>query len=952
MKGIKNLQYQSGTGQLFRLIVNTGSRAGAYDIVEPDGFEDINIIVDINEEFFNVDNFILGESTKIKFLEYADKKTFELIKNIYETEGGDGQIIFKWIFIQNGVEKDILGNGFELNLNKYKMVYEQSGRVIELEVKKREAQNKLLTREDVTVNLFAEKNLDDKPIEKVKTEDIILKTEYEEVRAFWYLKADEFSNDYNNFENVDVLDGGNIEGWGMSALRRWTSVITNTGYFFPIFSRSEENSDFGEGSFGVGYRTAGTSVVNSYGTEYRSGQGKSAQQKIFEGKTPMLVADENIKGLRLSISNFDFRAIERIPKDNSRIAEFLFGDRNNYGFDFRLKDFNEFRFPFVLEIIKETRRGVETVLHSIRSETMENSQWEQMKFVNQLIEIGDLEMGDKIYAVFTSGHYGNALRDLNFVDFYCKNPHPSFKLFYNINKPARKSRVIPIYEALQKVIENYTDGQIGLRSRALVSGEWKNQKIATGMFLRSVANIFIGEEKINTSFKSLFYDGTAPLLGLGFDVVDDSVIVEGVKEFFRPILAYDFTDKDFVQDTLSLENDLDLSFNHLIFGTKKYSTKKKGDLKNFNTQMECVTPIKSAKKKLDKTTDLIIDEYKIRDLLDDKTTQTNENDDDLVLLDTVYLTSYTESAQLSDITHTVENGVLVLKAKDTPWDILPLEVGTPIYIVSDLNNGAWKVSKINSHSLYLEPDMSRLDFGANPQPGTGILVVSYELQGVIKSRSIEGDITSFNTNGYRSPENYRISNIDSEDIVLNVRHNPRYQAKRWFSFFGSGLSKKAGTDIIKINKYKNNGAVRISRGFGRGAVVDILNEDFVLSELRENEGETFFNGEKIEITLTNVSFEEFYKCYYNWKYGENYQQEKLENANSENTNAQRLNYIKGNRGYIKVRVLEEDVYLYPFGSGAFDYDKGAMELTIKGKIHKYEAVRGKIFDETFDETFE
>ena len=86
MKGIKNIQYQSGVGQIFRLEVLTGKFAGTHEIQEPDGFDALDINIDVNETYYNIDNFILGETSKIKILEYNDKEAFNIIKGVYDEQ--------------------------------------------------------------------------------------------------------------------------------------------------------------------------------------------------------------------------------------------------------------------------------------------------------------------------------------------------------------------------------------------------------------------------------------------------------------------------------------------------------------------------------------------------------------------------------------------------------------------------------------------------------------------------------------------------------------------------------------------------------------------------------------------------------------------------------------------------------------------------------------------------
>ena len=240
MKGIKNIQYQSGVGQIFRLEVLTGKYEGIHEIQEPDGFDSLDISIDVNEEYYNIDNFILGETSKIKILEYNDKRTFDIIKGVYDEQGGDGQILFRWYVVHNGTEKDILGNGFEINLNKYQLNYENSQRVIECEIKKREAQNKFYTREDTTINLFAKKNLDENPIQPIGSQEIVLKAEVNELGAFWWMN--DYGDNYDWYNPKKMISNKNLDPW-----TRYRKLVSNVKYkmplypFFPIFNKHEDS---------------------------------------------------------------------------------------------------------------------------------------------------------------------------------------------------------------------------------------------------------------------------------------------------------------------------------------------------------------------------------------------------------------------------------------------------------------------------------------------------------------------------------------------------------------------------------------------------------------------------------------------------------------------------------------------------------------------------------------
>lgn len=903
MKGIKNIQYQSGVGQIFRLEVLTGKYEGIHEIQEPDGFDALDISIDVNEEYYNIDNFILGETSKIKILEYNDKRTFDIIKGVYDEQGGDGQIIFRWYVVHNGVEKDILGNGFEINLNKYQLNYESSQRVIECEIKKREAQNKFYTREDTTINLFAKKNLDENKIEPIGSREIVLKAEEEKVKTIWWMEGEIDPNrNWFNYLGPRVVDV-NVRPVGVGK-----PIYKMPERPFPMFNIKADNRQIGQNfeKYG-GYFMAVEVKGNDYDVDTSWISTKKMAIKYISApyssdeQWSLLNTELNHTNVTLSISNINFKA-RKIVKFDPRY-------------------FNEIEkakpLPFhMLAEIEYGGGGIHQrhIRHLASSEPLEGTDFGHIQFLNKQFDLGDIPAGSKVwvYLYFPEG--------IEQSQFYFGRTDSAITISSSIDKLGRKSKVVSLFDAIDKVAENYSNGKIRLKSAILSEGgKYANQYVATGAFLRGVANIFLGENKINTSFKSLFYEGAAPLLALGFDVIENKLIVEDIDYFFKDVQAYDLTSKDFVQENLTIENDKDISYNNLIFGTKKYSTKKKGDIFNFNTKMECSTPIKSVKKKLDKTTGFIIDEYKIQDLLDDTNDNTNDNDDDLVLIDTI-TGSYVDSGSYPDVIHSDAGGVLTLTASKSPWDTLPFKVGDKIKIVEGLNVGEYTILAIKSHTL-------TLDKRTGIEQGTILTKIEHTLTDVIKNRNATA------TDGFISAEG-----VKNKRTAVNLYHNPKYHMKRWFPLFGGGLSKKPNGENIIVTNYKNNGKIEVEPDTDKIPYLpkekDILNENINLERLRRS-SRVLFGTENIEVTLTNVSFEEFYNLYNRWRVGEDiYTGEKIPS-----------------RGYIDVYISGETYSIYPFGTEALQYDKGANELTIKGKIKNSKWGR-KIFDKTFDDTFE
>ena len=834
MSEIKHILYESGTFETFKLIVIGSSYEGEYEIIKPDGWDDIDCEVSINEDIFNVEDFILGATNKIKFLEFNDKVGFNVVKNVYEEMGGDGQITFKWIAQNGATIVDLLGDNFELNLNKYNEGFERSMKAISVELKKRDSQNKVLTREDTTVDLFSEKSLDNETITPATLSDIVYKEGSRKLTNFYFM-------------SVDAKTAENF---------------LQPKYFFPYFNRSEE---------------------------YQFGDNKNEQSgyvlkfwTIFKG--PLLSTNQKLENINLEISNLDI-----------------------------LLTYNNTVYPNASLVcskyvnIKQTPTEEITLAITPTNVMIDGKAYTKFKITNENFELGDLEQGENLSLFFK-----------NLDDLPCKyeilDEQTSLSLSIESQIPTRKTKVLRLKEALNQLVKNYTSGSSSVESNALsIGGTYYNTAVTTGQFLRGIGNVPFFEKKLKTSLKSALYEGSAPLLALGFDILYDKVVVEDIDYFFKNVENYNFIDKDFIREEYNIDNDLELSVNTLNFGSKKYSTENKSDLMNYNTVLEATTPLITVKNKFDKKTDCIIDEYKIAEIIADSSTSTNNNDDDLVLIDLVTLENYTDTGILQDCEHSIIDGYLWLTCYDPAFDLLPIDVGSTFSITDGVNEGTYTVLGIDKSKI-------KLDKTSGITTGNYNTPISFTVSNVTKNRTNEG----FSA----------LSNIKDIRTCTNLRHNPKFQLARWFGFFGGGLNKKPSSKEIIINNYKNNGKVVLSATSAEMANelqgINQLDVNLTLQELRQHKI-PYFSGKTIEITIKDVLFHEFLESFNNWRYG---------NDNDRNNS----------RGYFTINTPDGEAKVYPFGSKALSYNRSLNELTIKGKI-KSPIFRNRIFTDEFTQEF-
>ncbi|WP_027380838.1 fibronectin type III domain-containing protein [Chryseobacterium daeguense] len=817
---IKHILNETGVSQVFKLIVPAGDYEGEYIIKTPASWNEVDSIVNINEEYFNIEDFIIGNSTKLKFSEFSDPAAFNLIRNVYNEQAGDARIIFKWIAVKNGVEYDLLAENFEINFNKKSEAFEKTMLATEVELIKSEAQNKLYTREDTTIDLFDTKDLDENDIDPVTT------------FAIGYKKGDQILSNFYTFDISQFYFG--VDGGVQS--------------FFYSFVRADDYA------FGIN--------SNKYAS-WRNND-TSAGARTYQG--PFIETNISLPNLKAEISNMNILVEKGIAGEN-------FADASLFAV-IRVGS-NEVRKVFIKQTVSVPIPAGGT--------------YGEIKIDNLIVELGNLNPGENLTFEIRSNVSEN-LKGFPLSD------NTSIELTTNIESPLVKTKGIRLLEALNQIAKNYTSGEVTADSYILgPGGSFYNTSISTGMYLRGLPEVYLSQ-KMKTSLKDILHEGAAKLMALGYDVLDDKLIVEDIDYFFKDLRCYDLSEAQYLREGFKLEHDTSVSYNNLLFGSKKYSTEVKFDIKNFNTSAELSTPIKTNKNKLDKQTDLIIDSFKIQELIEDKSSATNDNDDDKVLIDMVEVNDVWDQGVFQNCSHSEDGGNLLLNCVSPSFDTTLIEVGNLIEIVDGYNKGTWTVLSITDSKM-------KLDKTTGIQVGIVDTPIRYKITSLIKNRTNEG-FTVYD------------ESIFNPQTATNIRHNPKYHLARWWSLFGSGLRKKLNTESLKVTNYKNNSEAKmeiVSSDMSnelQGQVTVGANEE--LLRLRDFKP-TFFNGEKIEISLNKITFEQFLEIYSNWKFG------------PDNNRALSRGYLSCNTPY--------GIYdIYPFGPSAFSHNKAKNTLHIKGKV--------------------
>ncbi|MEA1848944.1 hypothetical protein U9K52_08480 [Chryseobacterium sp. MHB01] len=887
MQKISNIRLEDGVNDIFHLkIIESEILNGSYAIQPPDGIDDTDFVVDINEETFNVENMILGDSLKLKIYQYYDRQTYDLLTQVYKERGGDSRAIFIWKIQKGNDVIDLLNEDYEINFNKYIDRYGKSGKYIEFEVKKRESQNKFYARKDKTIDLFSTKNIDNNDILPVVPTKGIYKESDRTLESFWFYDGF-YDNDDLLYYETDFNDND----------------FKPSNPYFPRMRRSDDSQ------LGTYYEHFGSRVEVDSSFYANNDMAFSFPLTVppftkAEWGT-MLYAEADYNDITITISNLVFRS--RRVQNNTPI-------------------------PFTMYLIKgyktvispndwQNQILVEEVIWSSENKNENGLNWAELDISTHPLATGNATNSE---LKLTKANFPNLLTSLSKDEhlrimirnnngyvfdeedtFIIRNTGFSIKASINGTPPARRVLMVNLREAIDKISENITDNGIRIESNVLSSGIFNHQYISTGQFLRgTVFEKYLFQTKLELDFETLFEKGAAKLLGLGYDVYNGKIVVEDLKYFFKDVESYDFTDKEFVEDETYFSNDNELCYNSIKTGGKKYSTERQDDIKNFNTFLETQTPIISKGKTLDLQSELIVDEKKIQELILDTSSSTNNNDDDIILIDCLERSNFSDRGVFKKLKHFNSGGYLWIQQFEQAWDTIPIVVNQNLSIVNGgLNIGTYQILEITATRIKLNKTM-------NIQTGEGFGEIEY----LFTSSAIKSRV------GIPDEGIIKAEGVLNKNTSSNLLHNPKYQLARWFPFFSGMLEKKKGSELLKTLKYKNNGKVQIEvkpELYEFGLQGEITLQDDISLETMRSQKDTFFSSGMQTVRLRDVTFYEYLEFMNNWRYG------KLESGNFNRETC---------RGYVTVNLQGEIVKIYPFGSGSIKYFNKYNELEISGKI--------------------
>lgn len=343
--------------------------------------------------------------------------------------------------------------------------------------------------------------------------------------------------------------------------------------------------------------------------------------------------------------------------------------------------------------------------------------------------------------------------------------------------------------------------------------------------------------------------------GTGFGVTADykitRVMIEKQEEFFADKKIMMLPN---VENPVVRKINKDLIFNELEFGFNLYAKENEDEsLSGFNTTRNYITPIEKDKKKLSQIADVCTDGYEIERLrritFSESPEEADERDNDTFIVKCIRVNednpidpSLYDSDKLS-ITTDVSGGVIevlgsIINNVSAGDKIAIIIISTPQYyeidtIVLDYENNKTTITTSDTISLSHSTDDSF--FFSDGSEDTLELFIPQRVEGF---QNIENTVDPY--------------------TEYNIDHTPTSFAVENFNWYGSGLVKKLGAELIQYTTGKNN--IFFEKGHDSTDCFPTTstiteNQNFTLTNLRSYNPELFTDME-YEINC-NMSIDDF-----------------------------------------------------------------------------------------------
>lgn len=283
--------------------------------------------------------------------------------------------------------------------------------------------------------------------------------------------------------------------------------------------------------------------------------------------------------------------------------------------------------------------------------------------------------------------------------------------------------------------------------------------------------------------------GTAEVYIIIENLVDKEIIrFEKREYFFRDILLFQIPTYAINKSSYLESPNVDLMYNHVSIGYKKYPENELNTLDEFNTKREYLTPLKTIKNKLEKLSDFIASGYALefqrRRLFENEGNQNSSAAYD----DDVFIIALTEEKFEVPIFEIKDDYILLTQKVNN----LP-EVGQQIEIAalpgnSTTNAGTYTIASIDT-------------VGALPRR-TKVTVTT-----TLVNEIVDGVVVKYLSGKYnpeRSQPFETVENIISPETSYNLRISPKRMFLNWAKWINSGLFHKDSSSVIKQTFSKNN----------------------------------------------------------------------------------------------------------------------------------------------------
>jgi len=415
--------------------------------------------------------------------------------------------------------------------------------------------------------------------------------------------------------------------------------------------------------------------------------------------------------------------------------------------------------------------------------------------------IESVDRGESVWVYFELKVRESTTLGTGFERFECRISLANIKMKITAESTAYNS-IVPSFrlvDVMRQVIKSISGNAISA-PRFDVAGQFYDNRLFNGNFLRNVLTVNDNGVTKTKPFLISLEDIEQSMVEMKGDYeVNDPVFFGIEKDYYTNIESGFFDDTQFSKMNKVFNDEYCVI--SMKYGYKNYQALKEISEPNSADVVHGMADMLLANKMVENKKEVVVEwnrdsflgESSRRKGFEIASNTSAQEDDSLFCWDTVKTVGDQSFEEVSEFKHeyNAATSKLSLRILDVNLIILGIEVGTPLVIYNDLNQGSYIVFSITPNELMLTKTT-----GTISASNDGVRVTKYAYT-LLESKI---PFTNYTNQGFTE-----ISNLNGKDSYSNLRYSVKRNVENYYNSYLATCNLYHKEKAITVTDYKNNG---------------------------------------------------------------------------------------------------------------------------------------------------